>query len=215
MGNFNKGKKFGGGGGGKKFGGRSFGGGRSGNRGFGHGRDQGKPEMHKAICSDCGKNCEVPFRPTGDKPVFCSDCFKNKGDNGSRNFRGGGNRDFDKRNFQPRFDDRRSFQNDDGRNTENYKAQFEQLNVKLDKILRVLTSAASEETKETEASKSKKFEKAPKKEVDTAALKNMVAKAMDNKLTDKKVTDKKPTAKKSIAKKKVVEKKTAVKKKKK
>ncbi|MDO8524812.1 MAG: hypothetical protein Q7R99_04275 [bacterium] len=32
-------------------------------------------EMHKAICDKCGKECEVPFRPTGGKPVFCSNCF--------------------------------------------------------------------------------------------------------------------------------------------
>ncbi len=26
--------------------------------------------MHSAVCDDCGKRCEVPFRPTGDKPIF-------------------------------------------------------------------------------------------------------------------------------------------------
>lgn len=34
--------------------------------------------LHKATCSECGKECEVPFRPTGDKPVYCSDCFAKK-----------------------------------------------------------------------------------------------------------------------------------------
>jgi len=34
--------------------------------------------MHKAICSECGKDCEVPFKPSGDKPIFCSDCFRGK-----------------------------------------------------------------------------------------------------------------------------------------
>ncbi|MFA4941812.1 MAG: CxxC-x17-CxxC domain-containing protein [Patescibacteria group bacterium] len=46
-------------------------------------RDE-RPEMHKAICSECGRDCEVPFRPTGDKPVYCSDCFKNKSRDDSR-----------------------------------------------------------------------------------------------------------------------------------
>lgn len=32
-------------------------------------------EMHKAICDKCGKECEVPFKPTSGKPVFCSNCF--------------------------------------------------------------------------------------------------------------------------------------------
>jgi CxxC-x17-CxxC domain-containing protein len=34
-----------------------------------------KREMHKAVCSKCGKNCEVPFKPTEGKPVYCKDCF--------------------------------------------------------------------------------------------------------------------------------------------
>ena len=36
-------------------------------------------EMHKAVCSKCGKNCEVPFKPTEGRDVFCSEChIKNK-----------------------------------------------------------------------------------------------------------------------------------------
>ena len=32
-------------------------------------------EMHPAVCAECGKDTMVPFRPRGDKPVYCSDCF--------------------------------------------------------------------------------------------------------------------------------------------
>lgn len=32
-------------------------------------------EMHPAVCASCGKETEVPFRPTGVRPVYCSDCF--------------------------------------------------------------------------------------------------------------------------------------------
>ncbi|PLW79993.1 DNA-directed RNA polymerase [Candidatus Woesearchaeota archaeon] len=32
-------------------------------------------EMHKATCSDCKQECEVPFRPTEGKPVYCRNCF--------------------------------------------------------------------------------------------------------------------------------------------
>ena len=32
--------------------------------------------MHKATCSDCGTECEVPFEPTEGKPVRCQDCFR-------------------------------------------------------------------------------------------------------------------------------------------
>ncbi len=60
----------------KSFGGNNHGGDRGGfggnNRGGGERR---QVEMHKATCSNCGKPCEVPFRPDGSKPVLCSDCF--------------------------------------------------------------------------------------------------------------------------------------------
>ena len=40
-------------------------------------RDFDKPQMmHKTICSNCGKECEVPFKPNGSKPVFCRECFQ-------------------------------------------------------------------------------------------------------------------------------------------
>ena len=31
-----------------------------------------------ATCSSCGREAQVPFRPTGSKPVYCSDCFTNQ-----------------------------------------------------------------------------------------------------------------------------------------
>ncbi|MCM2325884.1 MAG: hypothetical protein NDI94_05445 [Candidatus Woesearchaeota archaeon] len=67
-------------GGGRSFSsGRSFGGGgRSsfgGSRGFG---ERKRLEMHQGVCDSCGKECEVPFKPTGSKPLFCSDCFRKK-----------------------------------------------------------------------------------------------------------------------------------------
>ena len=36
-------------------------------------------EMTKVICSSCGDECEVPFKPTSDKPVYCDNCFSKKG----------------------------------------------------------------------------------------------------------------------------------------
>ena len=32
-------------------------------------------EMHKAVCAECGSECEVPFKPTEGKPVYCRSCF--------------------------------------------------------------------------------------------------------------------------------------------
>lgn len=60
------------------------------------GRRSDRPELFDAVCDDCGKNCKVPFRPSGDKPIYCSDCFEKRGNGNSdrdRNDRGG-RRDF-------------------------------------------------------------------------------------------------------------------------
>ena len=45
-------------------------------------------EMHDAKCGDCGKDCQVPFEPRNDKPVYCNDCFQDH--KPERNARGGG-----------------------------------------------------------------------------------------------------------------------------
>ena len=33
-------------------------------------------EMHKATCADCGKECDVPFKPSAGRPVYCRDCYQ-------------------------------------------------------------------------------------------------------------------------------------------
>ena len=38
--------------------------------------DSERPEMFETTCDKCGKQCEVPFKPSGGKPVYCSDCFR-------------------------------------------------------------------------------------------------------------------------------------------
>ena len=45
-----------------------------GSGGYGGG-SRGPREMFTATCSSCGKDAQVPFRPTSGKPVYCSDCF--------------------------------------------------------------------------------------------------------------------------------------------
>lgn len=46
----------------------------SGGRQFGS-RPTGPKEMHKATCADCKQECEVPFKPSGDRPVYCRNCY--------------------------------------------------------------------------------------------------------------------------------------------
>lgn len=44
------------------------------------GRAQGRREkiLHKAVCADCHKDCEIPFKPTGERPVYCKECFSKR-----------------------------------------------------------------------------------------------------------------------------------------
>lgn len=86
-------------------------------RGFGG----GDREMHDAECSKCGKQCKIPFRPSGGKPVYCSDCFRSNGGSSSNG-------------FSSQREERSSSVNIGGISQE----QFKQLNTKLDKILNIL-----------------------------------------------------------------------------
>lgn len=133
MGDFNRDNRSGGGGRSRDFGRRDFGG-------------RGDRQMHKAICSNCGKECEVPFKPTGSKPVFCSDCFeKNGGSSDVRRFGGG-----DRGPRRPSFEGRGSGQ------TQN-SSQLGEINAKLDKILAMLGPSS--------AAKPARADRAPQAEV--------------------------------------------------
>jgi CxxC-x17-CxxC domain-containing protein len=55
--------------------GGGYGAGSSGG-GYGGGYSRGPREMFDAVCARCGKDTQVPFRPTGARPVYCSDCFR-------------------------------------------------------------------------------------------------------------------------------------------
>ena len=35
-----------------------------------------RDESTTVTCSDCGTECTVPFVPRTNKPVYCSDCFR-------------------------------------------------------------------------------------------------------------------------------------------
>jgi CxxC-x17-CxxC domain-containing protein len=110
MGNFDRGNRFGGNRSGGGYGGNRSGGGyRGGNRsGGGYGRDsyggnsgggyrdRADRPLVEAVCDSCGRQCQLPFKPTGDKPVYCNDCFKkiNKA-NGDIYGNGERRRDFD------------------------------------------------------------------------------------------------------------------------
>ncbi|MFA6447373.1 MAG: CxxC-x17-CxxC domain-containing protein [Patescibacteria group bacterium] len=73
------------------------------------GRDFDKPTMYEAVCSECGKDCEVPFRPTGSRPVFCSNCFKKDENPSPRRFEGRGGDRFESRESRSSFDQKPLF----------------------------------------------------------------------------------------------------------
>jgi CxxC-x17-CxxC domain-containing protein len=68
-----------------------YGGGRSSSGGsYGGGGYGGERQMFSATCSSCGKEARVPFEPRGDKPVYCSDCFRSQGQSRGGSSYGGG-----------------------------------------------------------------------------------------------------------------------------
>lgn len=105
---------------------------------FGGDRNRGPVTMHKVICDECKKPCEVPFLPTAGKPVYCSVCFGGKREGG--NDRGGDR--FAKKSFggsdyktPPRTD----FGNDVNKvSGSEIKKQIEVLNVKIDNLIKVI-----------------------------------------------------------------------------
>lgn len=60
---------------------RRFGGGGGGYQQRSSGGFQGSTgprEMHKTTCAECKQECEVPFKPTEGKPVYCRDCYQKR-----------------------------------------------------------------------------------------------------------------------------------------
>lgn len=90
-------------------------------------------QRYKAVCNNCGQNCEVPFRPTGERPVYCNNCFGKM-----RNADGGGGVGRDDRGRGDRVP-RRDFENNNrGSGNADVVRQLEEVNTKLDRIIRAL-----------------------------------------------------------------------------
>lgn len=129
------------GGGGRNFGSRNF------SRDGGRGRGGGDRTMFNTVCSKCGNDCEVPFRPTGGKPVYCSSCFEKMGNQRTDSDRP--SRFFDRSNERPQ-----SFDSN--------KGQFDAINQKLDRIIKLLEPKVIEEVEEVKQS-IEKVKEEPKK----------------------------------------------------
>jgi CxxC-x17-CxxC domain-containing protein len=112
--------------------GRRGGSGGARGRGFADGGED-RP-MYQVTCAECGNACSVPFRPNGNKPVYCRDCFSqiNAGPDG---------RGDDRPSRRPV---RHNYDRDTNSgvrspSAEHIDQQFAQLNEKLDRILQRLT----------------------------------------------------------------------------
>ena len=117
----------------------SFGGGRYKGGDF-RSRDR-RREMYKAVCDECGNDCEVPFKPSGDKPIYCSDCFEKKNAGTSKR---SNRRDFGRSDFGKRDDTNRQI-----------LEQVSSLNIKLDRILKVIEGSVekAQDSKKTKVKK--------------------------------------------------------------
>ena len=71
--------------------GGSYAGGYS-SSGYSGGYERREREMFPAVCSQCGKDTQVPFQPRNDRPVYCSDCFAVQRGNSYAGSGGGRNR---------------------------------------------------------------------------------------------------------------------------
>lgn len=133
---------------------------------FGRGGDDRPREMFKTVCSNCGKDCEVPFKPTSGKPVYCSDCFETMG---GRSADGG-------RNERPERRDRPSFDRHQtpAPRVDNSK-QFEELSRKMDKIIELLSPKTVEAPVITKEIKSGSETSSESKTIKTPKVKKVKA----------------------------------------
>lgn len=97
-------------------------------RNSGRSRDSEDRAMHEVICDKCGSECKVPFKPTEGKPVYCSDCFKKGGSSESSESR------------KPS------------------REEFDQINRKLDSILKILEAPKKEQPEQKKSGKKQKEE---------------------------------------------------------
>lgn len=116
---------------------------------YGSSRDK---QLFKATCSECGKTCEVPFRPTGEKPVYCSDCFNKRREDSDT--RGVGRHDFNDRAPKRDFNDRHAPRPEYSRPTDprapykpvpsndETKKQLSDISSKLDKLISAIEKMA-------------------------------------------------------------------------
>jgi CxxC-x17-CxxC domain-containing protein len=92
-------------------------------------------QMYPATCDQCHKQCEVPFRPTGEKPVYCRDCFSSKRESLSHSFSQKGpssSSNFSRRDSAP------ASSSSSDRRIDDLKRQLDGMNSKLDVLIKLI-----------------------------------------------------------------------------
>jgi len=153
--------------------------------------ESGEREMFSATCDECGKACKVPFRPSGDKPVYCSDCFGERGERAGLHDRP----DYNRNKKQSFGGDAASENTSNRKELAELRDQVTSMNVKLEKIMAALSikSVKIKVTKE-------QFADSQAETVKTPELKVAAKAPAKKKVVAKKAVDKKTTVKKTVKK---------------
>jgi CxxC-x17-CxxC domain-containing protein len=124
-------------------GGRGYKGGNSG----GYGDRPNRPmTLHDAVCAQCSSVCQVPFRPTGSRPVYCQNCFK-RDDAGGERGGYGEKRSYNDRPSKPMFHQPEG----GGMSTAKIEERLKSIEAKLDAFLDALTSDVDEDGADEDA----------------------------------------------------------------
>lgn len=173
------------------------------------GNDRGgdrETTMYKAVCSECKKSCDVPFRPSGDKPVYCRDCFAGKREGDDRGSRPSGMGHEPKRFSNDRPAPRADSARTEVRQTPNddqTKKQLSDISFKLDKLITAIEKMSvnkKEIVAPTPVVAAVKVIATEVKKVAVSKKIPAVKKVAEKKLVEKKVVVKKKTAKAAVKK---------------
>jgi len=92
-------------------------------------------QLFDAVCSNCGNKCQVPFRPSGTKPVYCKNCFGTPRETLSA----------PKRSSAIRPIVTGSVENGGGKSIADLTRQIAAMNTKIDTMLKILEDSGSQE----------------------------------------------------------------------
>jgi|GEM_PF-471949 len=140
-----------------------------------HGDDRPR-EMFKAVCAECGRPTEVPFKPSGERPVYCKECFQAMGpqerSEQRRDPRFAPRRDAaPRRDFSPRPSFAPAQGSGEDKRLDDLKIQLATAISKLDKLINLMVNNTAHTAPKTAPSKSE-------------SLHDMITKVVPNAMPD-------------------------------